>query len=136
MMGMRVSGVVAGLLAALLAMGVVVWVGVERRLDEQARTIRQLRETVTALRAQAASQDVGDAAGVTRRAVAENCAFELARDFEEFRSGSGRYPGMPEVTLPEACRDLRVQWARLDGEAYRFVVQDSVGRTLAEEGRP
>ncbi|ADV66889.1 hypothetical protein [Deinococcus maricopensis] len=130
MTGVRVWWGVAG--AVVVALGAS-WVGMERRLDEQARTITQLRSTVSALRSQVAAQD---ASRVTARALGENCAFEVVRDFEEVREGTGRYPGVAEVSLPEACREVRVQWVMLEPRAYRFVVEDTQGRVLAKEGRP
>ena len=105
---------------------------------ELTRRVAALEAEVQALRAKGtasagAPTPPNDAAAVTARAAAQNCATQLARTLEDYRRGSleGRYPGAAEVSLPPPCRNQTVRWQARTAQAYAFSVVGKDGQVLA-----
>ncbi|MGX9687992.1 hypothetical protein ACTQ9L_12735 [Deinococcus wulumuqiensis] len=104
---------------------------------ELSRRVAALEAEVQALRKDRASPPAltppADAAAVTARAAARNCATQLARTLEDYRRGSleGRYPGAAEVSLPPPCQNQTVRWQTRTAQAYAFSVVGEDGQVLA-----
>ena len=102
---------------------------------ELTRRVTALEAEVQALkgRPQNAGTPPADAAAVTARAAAQNCATQLSRALEDYRRASldGRYPSAKELVLPPACENQSVRWQRQQADAYAFTVVDAQGAVLA-----
>lgn len=109
--------------------------------DREARAENaRLAARVAALEAEVetltAEQPGADGDTVVMRAAAQHCANDLTRVLETLRQADGRYPAEAQLSLPEACLDLRISWRVLRPDAYRFGVSDARGRVLAVQSSP
>ncbi|MFD1732370.1 hypothetical protein ACFSC4_16830 [Deinococcus malanensis] len=75
---------------------------------------------------------------MTLRAAAQNCANDLTRTLETYREGSidRRYPAAPELVLPDACMEQRVNWVALEAQTYTFTITGDEGQELARATAP
>lgn len=115
--------------------------------DQQARTQNQeLQKRVAALEAevqalkaaQASAPQPEDSAAFEAKAAAQNCANDLARTLETFRELSidHRYPTPAQLETPDSCAGQRVNWLKLEAQAYTFAVSDTAGQELARQSGP
>ena len=77
---------------------------------ELARRVAALETEVQMLKKEQAAPGLtppADAAAVTARAAARNCATQLARTLEDYRRGSleKRYPAAGDIALPPPCQN-------------------------------
>lgn len=108
---------------------------------ELARRVTALETEVQTLKKEQASSGLtppADAAAVTARAAAQNCATQLARTLEDYRRGSleGRYPEAADMALPPPCQNQTVRWQTRTAQAYAFSVVDAAGKVLAQGQGP
>lgn len=119
--------------------------------DPQARARNaELERRVAALEAQVQALEAADpgaasgqvpptqAAAITARASAQNCAAELSRALEGFRrlSLEGRYPTERELNLPPACEGETLSWEKRTAQAYAFTVRSAGGEVIARQSGP
>ncbi|WP_229780783.1 hypothetical protein [Deinococcus malanensis] len=104
-----------------------------RRVAALEAQVRILRD-----REQAPPASAQDARTVTLRAAAQNCANDLTRTLETYREGSidRRYPAAPELVLPDACMEQRVNWVALEAQTYTFTITGDEGQELARATAP
>ena len=108
---------------------------------ELARRVAALESEVQSLKKEQAAPGLtppADAAAVTARAAARNCATQLARTLEDYRRGSleKRYPAAGDIALPPPCQNQKVRWQTRTAQAYAFSVVDGAGAVLAEGQGP
>lgn len=110
--------------------------GVARRENADLnRRVTALEAEVQTLKAQAQQAPAADAVAVTTRASAQNCALQLSRFLEGYRSSSpdDSYPtDTAEVVQPAACQGHRLKWRGLKADAYNFAVLGEGEQVLAE----
>lgn len=106
------------------------------------RRVAALEAEVKALKAAQANAinapTVLEVGSATTRAAAQNCAFDLARNLEDYHQSSlqNRYPTRTELTLPDSCTDQYVKWEKLTASAYAFSVQNAAGEEMARQSGP